>query len=207
VVLDEILGNATPAYVGLGGFGFVLAIIVFVRFRRAIFSLAGSTLKYVLSIHLGRFFVNNVLQVIQWWVVLPDAPFSAWATLLVILVALNRIPFIPSRDLAFAGVGISTASSLGVPVPAVAGMLLTRSIIDRALNVGLFTILTIREAEPLSADLDDEEVSLFGSGKDDNAAPEGRSKDKDPNASAEPASGAPVPTESDNQEETHISSS
>lgn len=207
VVLDEILGNATPAYVGLGGFGFVLAIIVFVRFRQAIFSLAGSTLQYVLSIHLGRFFVNNALQVVQWWVVLPDAPFSAWATLLVILVALNRIPFIPSRDLAFAGVGISTAGSLGVPVPAVAGMLLTRSIIDRALNVGLFTILSIREANPLSTDLDGEEVSLFGASKEDDATAQKDDKDGSENAAPELASNAQLSAESDNQEEKHIPSS
>lgn len=158
VALDELLGDATPGYIAVGGFAFVLIIGLFVRFRRTIFALSGRTLGFVLGIHLARFLLSSILQVLQWWVVLPDAPFSAWATLLVIFVVMNRIPFLPSRDLVFAGVGIKASATLGVPGPAVAGMLLTRSVIDRVLNAGFFTLFSLTDREGL-LDLEDENVS------------------------------------------------
>ncbi|PEN12323.1 hypothetical protein CRI94_14980 [Longibacter salinarum] len=145
VALEELIGNATPGYIALGGLAFIMIIGLFVRFRKTLFTLGAGTLGYVLSIHFARFVVTSVVQVIQWWVVVPDAPFQAWATLLVILVALNRIPFIPSRDLVFAGVGIQASESLGVPVAVVAGMLLSRSVIDRVLNFALFTALSVKD--------------------------------------------------------------
>lgn len=157
VAMEELIGNATPGYIVIGGFAFVLAVGLFVRFRRTLFALGTKTLGFILSVHLARFLLSSVLQVAQWWVVLPDAPFSAWATLLVIFVVMNRIPFLPSRDLAFAGVGIEASAALGVPGPAVAGMLLTRSVIDRVLNVGFFTVLSIRDREGLF-ELDPDEV-------------------------------------------------
>lgn len=145
VAVGALVDQTTPAYVALGGLAFVMVVGLFVRFRKAIFTLGSRTLVYVLGIHFLRFAASTTLQVVQWWVVLPDAPFSAWATLLVIFVAMNRIPFIPSRDLAFAGVGIEASAALGVPVPVVAGMLLTRSAIDRVLNFGLFALLSARD--------------------------------------------------------------
>jgi hypothetical protein len=149
VAMEELIGNATPGYVAVGGFAFVLIAGLFVRFRRTLFALGTRTLGFILGVHLARFLLSSVLQVAQWWVVLPDAPFSVWATLLVIFVVMNRIPFLPSRDLAFAGVGIEASAALGVPGPAVAGMLLTRSVIDRVLNVGFFTVLSVRDREGL----------------------------------------------------------
>jgi hypothetical protein len=143
VALDELLGNATPGYVALGGVALILMGGLVVQFRDAIFSLGARTLGVLLSIHFGRFLLSSILQVVQWWVVLPDAPFSAWATLLVVFIVMNRIPFLPSRDLVFAGVGIEASASLGVPGPAVAGMLLTRSAIDRVLNFGFFTFFSV----------------------------------------------------------------
>ena len=149
VALDELLGNATPGYVALGGVALLLVGGLVVQFRDAIFSLGAGTLSILLSIHFGRFLLSSILQVVQWWVVLPDAPFSAWATLLVVFIVTNRIPFLPSRDLVFAGVGIEASASLGVPGPAVAGMLLTRSVIDRVLNFGFFTLFSVWDDEEI----------------------------------------------------------
>lgn len=157
VALDDLLGDTTPGYVALGGFAFVLVVGLFVRFRGTLFALGTRALGFVFGMHLLRFLLNSILQVVQWWVVLPNAPFSAWATLLVILVVTNRIPFIPSRDLVFAGVGIEASASLGVPGPAVAGMLLTRSVIDRVLNVGFFVFFTFTDREA-AIDLDTEDL-------------------------------------------------
>lgn len=174
VALNELLGDATPGYVALGAFAFVLLVGLAVRFRRTLFTLGSRTLGFVFSMHLLRFLLSNVLQVVQWWVVLPDAPFSAWATLLVLLVVTNRIPFIPSRDLVFAGVGIEASVSLGVPGPAVAGMLLTRSVIDRVLNVGFFVFFTFTDREgTIEVDDDLSEDALEEAGAVSESEPSG----------------------------------
>ena len=146
VALDDLLGNATPGYVALGAFAMILVGGLAVRFRKTIFSLGTRTLGFVLSIHLARFLASSVLQVLQWWVVLPDAPFRAWATLLVIFVVMNRIPFLPSRDLAFAGVGIEASAALGHEL--LLGVV-----------IGFFARLSVRATEGALDVSDDEEAA------------------------------------------------
>jgi len=163
VALDEIMTDATPGYWVGGGVVVALVIGLIVQFRRSLFTLPRNLLGWMFGIHGGRFLLSNVLQVVQWWVVIPDAPFSAWATLLAVLIVTNRIPFLPSRDLFFAGAGIGMAAELGIPVAVVAGMLLVRSALDRILNTGLFgaTLLWERyqETPELTQYMDEESDS------------------------------------------------
>lgn len=147
VALDAILDDPAPGYVAGGAVALALAAGLVIAFRGAIFYLSGRVLARIAGLHATRFLLMYVLQVVQWWVVIPEAPFSAWATLLVVSVVTNRIPFLPSRDLVFAGAGIELAAGLGVPVAAVAGMLLVRSAIDRLLNLGFFAGTTLIERQ------------------------------------------------------------
>lgn len=160
IALDAFMDDPTPGYVVGAVFVFALVVALVTQFRQSIFHLSGGLLATIAGIHAGRFLLGYVLQVVQWWVVLPDAPFSAWATLLVVLVITARIPFLPSRDLVFAGAGIEMSASLGVPVAAVAGMLLVRSAIDRVLNFGFFTGTTLWERHRDVA-ITDEDVAAF----------------------------------------------
>lgn len=145
VAVLDALNNPAPVYLVGGGLALAGVAAALVRFRRTLFFLPARTVLFIAGVHGGRFVVNYVLQVVQWWVVVPEAPFSAWATLLALFVVMNRIPLLPSRDLLFAGAGIELAASLGVPTATVAGMLLVRSGIERALNLGLFAGATAWE--------------------------------------------------------------
>lgn len=197
VALDELLGNATPGYVAVGGFALVLVVGLFVRFRRTIFAVGARTLGVLFGIHFGRFFLSSILQVVQWWVVLPDAPFSAWATLLVVFIVTNRIPFLPSRDLVFAGVGIEASASLGVPGPAVAGMLITRSVIDRVLNFGFFTLFTLTDREEIfDLEAEDRSGEAVGPGDLEPGSGGPTSKEKEADAAAGTESSAERPPSS-----------
>lgn len=160
VALDAILGNPAPGYLAVIAFALILVAALFVQFRRSIFHLTESLLAKIAGLHVARFLLSYVLQVIQWWVVLPDVSFSAWATLLVVLTVMNRIPFLPSRDLIFAGAGIELSAALGIPVAPVAGMLLVRSGIDRVLNFGLFTATTVWEQRN-GASIETDDVAAF----------------------------------------------
>lgn len=135
--LDAVTLPSGPAVAGVVAVA-VLAAALLVRFRRALFHIEGRMMGVLWAVHFGRFFLSNVLQVLQWYVVVPEAPFQAWAVLLTALVITNRIPLLPSKDLLFVGVGVELSSMLGIPMATVAGMLLVRSVVDKVLNLALF---------------------------------------------------------------------
>ena len=123
----------------------VLGLAVY-GFRHAIFSLPRRDLMFMAAVHLTRFLAGFVIQVVQWWSVVPDAPFSSWATLLSAMIVTNRIPFLPSKDILFAGAGIELSAVVGVPAAVMAGMLLVRTGIDKTLNAGFFLFAQSRQA-------------------------------------------------------------
>ena len=123
----------------------VLGLAVY-GFRHAIFSLPRRDLMFMSAVHLTRFLAGFMIQVVQWWSVVPDAPFSSWATLLSAMIVTNRIPFLPSRDILFAGAGIELSAVVGVPAAVMAGMLLVRTGIDKILNAGFFLFAQSRQA-------------------------------------------------------------
>ncbi|MEX1055988.1 MAG: hypothetical protein WED81_08145 [Rhodothermales bacterium] len=138
IAIDAFAADPSPYYAGLIGFAVFLVAALALRFRDALFTLPTRVLGAVGAAHLVRFLVGYVLQVAQWWIVLPSAPFESWATLLVLFVVINRIPFLPSSDLVFVSAGVGLTPLLGIPVAPVVSMLIVRSAADRLLNLGFF---------------------------------------------------------------------
>lgn len=134
----ELIGNPRPAYL-LGGL-VVLAVVFLVifRFRRTLFGMAARVVGYLIVTHSVRLSVVHVLQVLQWWVVWPEAPLNVWATMLVIATITNRLPLLPAKDLIGVSAILGTVGMLNVPEAVVAGMLLSRSVIDKILNLVVF---------------------------------------------------------------------
>ena len=139
IELDDFIEQPSPIYVALGALavGFLAATVY--RFRGIIFSIPRRLLPLLGAAHLSRFMISYVMQIAAWWIVLPSTPFQTWATLLVVFVLINRIPFLPSSDLVFVSAGAGISPMLDVPAAPVVGMLLVRSAIDRLLNLLLFT--------------------------------------------------------------------
>lgn len=136
--------RADALYVGAGCFATFLVATLLVRFRHVLFTLPRPLLVMTGAVHLSRFFLGYVLQVLQWWVVLPEVSMQTWAILLCVFVVINRIPLLPSSDLVFVGVGAELTPLLDVPVAPVVGMLLVRSALDRLLNLLFFTLTAMR---------------------------------------------------------------
>ena len=92
-------------------------------------------------------------QVVQWMVVMPEVSLQTWFSFLAVLLVISRIPLLPSRDLIFVGAGIELSRFLDVPPAPIAGMLLVQSVLDKLLNLVLFTLLSRadRDAAPLDA--------------------------------------------------------
>ncbi|MBT8399942.1 MAG: hypothetical protein KJO98_05660 [Rhodothermia bacterium] len=134
----ELIGNPRPVYL-LGGLA-VLAVVFLViyRFRRTLFGMPAKVVGYLIVTHSVRLSVVHVLQVLQWWVVWPEAPLKVWATMLVIATITNRLPLLPAKDLIGVSAILGTVGMLNIPEPVVAGMLLSRSVIDKILNLIVF---------------------------------------------------------------------
>lgn len=152
VALGDFVDNTAQLYVGGSVVLGLLGGLLMVRFRRVLFSLPRRDVQVLGAVHVSRFLLGYVLQVLQWWVVLPGAPFETWALLLVVFVLINRIPFLPSSDLVFVSAGAGLSPMLDVPVAPVVGMLLVRSAIDRLLNAAFFgATLLVRKTRSVPA--------------------------------------------------------
>jgi hypothetical protein len=123
----------------------LVAAALGVRFRRSIFWLSGRVLATLLFIHLARLILVNVLQLLQWSVVLPEVSLNAWLTLIALLIITSRIPLLPARELIFIGAGLELSEAVGMPVAGLAGMLLVASVMDKTLNLLLFSLATLSE--------------------------------------------------------------
>lgn len=124
-----------------GVFLMALGILAY-RFRRKILTLDRRTTAVVMGIHLLRLLLVQLLQVVQWHVVMPEVPVIHWATLLALQIVITRIPLIPSRDLVFLGAGIEVAGWIRVSTPGMAGMLLASSVLSKIMNLGMFLLVS-----------------------------------------------------------------
>jgi len=74
--------------------------------RRQIFSLARSELWMVFGIHIGRIVVTTLLSAVLWALVLPDVAIGWWVVLSAIRLLVSRLPFVPNKDVVFAGIAV-----------------------------------------------------------------------------------------------------
>lgn len=138
VVLVDVIGQRNVLYVLIALGGFVVIALAATRFHRTLFSLGAGVAAALFGTHLLRFILIYSLQMLQWYVVLPEAPLSVWATILVVSTLTSRIPFLPARDLFAIGAVLGVSHLLDASQATIAGMLMTRSALDKLLNVTLF---------------------------------------------------------------------
>lgn len=138
IAFADLVRGQNPIHLAVG-LGIVLLLAsAALTFRRALFSLPARIVATLFAIHTGRFVLGYVLQVAQWWVVLPEAPFEVWGTMLAVMTVMNRLPLVPARDLVSIGAILGMADMLAASEAVLAGMLLARSGIDRVLNAAFF---------------------------------------------------------------------
>lgn len=86
---------------------FVIATsLVPLLWRRQIFSLQRGELWMVFSVHVGRIIVTTVLSAVLWHLVLPNVQIGWWLVLAAIRMLVSRLPFVPNKDVVFAGIAV-----------------------------------------------------------------------------------------------------
>lgn len=170
VVLPEIIERHGVAYT-VGGV-LVAAVIIYaaVKFRRAVLKLPGRLLITLFGLHVCRLLLVQVLQILQWKVVVPEIDLSVWFTFLAIQIIMQGIPLLPSRDLLFVSAGIEMAGVLEISRAAIAGLFVLQSVLDKCTNLTAFIVVSLWDRRALddfpglegegSEELDERNTSL-----------------------------------------------
>jgi hypothetical protein len=88
-----------------------LALIVAVSlgaplFGRRIFSLSRRELWTVFGLHMLRITFTTVLTAWAWHLVLPEVTIGWWLVLSAVRLLVSRLPFVPNKDIIFAGIAV-----------------------------------------------------------------------------------------------------
>lgn len=79
---------------------------VILFFRRSIFSLDRGELAFIFTMQLARILASVILSAALWHLAMPSAPIALWFVLATIRLLISRLPFVPNKDVVFAGVAI-----------------------------------------------------------------------------------------------------
>jgi len=74
--------------------------------RRQIFTLARPQLAFIFSMHVARIVLLTGLSALLWHLVLPSVPVVWWLLLATIRLLISRLPFVPNKDVVFAGLAV-----------------------------------------------------------------------------------------------------
>jgi hypothetical protein len=87
--------------------GAVLAISIAVMFfHKRIFSLPRGDLVFIYKIHMLRIGAKTALLALLWHIDLPGVPILWWLFLATIRLLVSRLPFVPNKDVVFAGLAV-----------------------------------------------------------------------------------------------------
>lgn len=149
-----VLSHAALRHLAAGAFGFwagatvliaALAPIAFI-FRRHFMVLTARTALFVLGVHAARFVIGQLFILAQWHVVMPGIGLNTLVTLLAVQMLINRIPFLPNRDLLFIGIGIELSGVLALPQARLASLLVATSALQQALHLAVILATSARMA-------------------------------------------------------------
>jgi len=154
VVLGELDASGWIAGRWVAVVGGVVLLVglwtLLVRFRHYVFALPRRAAARVAALHLGRHVLTNAGLVTMWHLAQPDVGVGVWLTFAAVLVVIERLPFLPSKDLVFLGAGVELSKGMAVATAAMAGMLLVQSGAFKVLNLLVFltTSLLLRGDMP-----------------------------------------------------------
>jgi hypothetical protein len=119
---------------------------VLFRFRKRLFFLSTRLLFIVLGIHTVRLIATQMLQALQWALVMPQVSFDVWLLFLTVQLLILQIPLIPNPDLLFLAVGVRLTGSVGVSQADLAALLLATTIFKQVTNLGTLAVSTLLTA-------------------------------------------------------------
>lgn len=100
-------GNVLATSIGV----VMVTSLVIMFFRNGLLSLPRSQLWFVFVVHCARIIANTGLSALAWHLILPTVSIGTWLLLSTVRLLLSRLPLIPNKDIAFAGIATLLAVS------------------------------------------------------------------------------------------------
>jgi len=141
--------------------GIVLAVVlglVIYRFRNYVIHMKWSTAASIFGIQMLRLIFVQALNLMMFYVVMPQTELYVWFTYLSLEIILSRIPFLPNKDFIFVSLSITMAGNLSVSESEIAGLMLTRSVLGKILNFIFFAMFNFIRPKGLD-EITNEQVS------------------------------------------------
>jgi hypothetical protein len=100
-------------HLGLDGKAFVLSTVfvtiislAMLVLRKRLFTLPRDELQRIAAIHLARIIATVLLSAVMWHLLLPTVGLSWWLLLATLRQLVSRLPFLPNKDVVFAGLAV-----------------------------------------------------------------------------------------------------
>lgn len=122
----------------------VLFIILATIFRQKLYGLNFKESSYIFSIHSFRTITLAVLQVLQWYVVIPLAGFKLLFNFVAIQMVIGKIPFVPNKELIFISLSIYLAQFIELPLEQFTSLLIVNLILEKLF--GLFALFLYQKS-------------------------------------------------------------
>ncbi len=100
-------GNVLASSIGV----VLVTSLVIMFFRNGLLSLPKPELWFVFVVHCARIVANTGLSALAWHLILPMVGLGPWLLLSTVRLLLSRLPLIPNKDIAFAGIATLLAVS------------------------------------------------------------------------------------------------
>lgn len=141
-VLDWI-SNQNQTYFWGGLILIVVIVALFLKFRHHVISMPLKTAYKIFGIQTFRQLLGQTFNLLMYYVVMPDVPFYIWFTFIAMEIILSRIPFLPNRDLIFAGMSISLSGNIAIEKDAIAGIVIAKSVLNKIGSLGVFALANL----------------------------------------------------------------
>jgi len=158
-VLDWI-SNQHQTYFWGGLILIVVIVALFLKFRHHVISMPLRTAYKIFGIQTFRQLLGQTFNLLMYYVVMPEVPFYIWFTFIAMEIILSRIPFLPNRDLIFAGMSITLSGNIAIEKDAIAGIVIAKSVLNKIGSLGVFALANLFKQTDMVPEPDDDVGSL-----------------------------------------------
>lgn len=118
----------------------------FLIFSKRVFSLPRGRLWWIFNIHCLRIVVDSALLACAWYFAMPDASLGIWMLLAVARLLVQRLPFLPNKDLLFVNFAIIMIGQ-GQAISELLAFMAALTLLGHAVLILAFAVISVLRKE------------------------------------------------------------
>lgn len=159
IIFIEWLIDHNKAYFFGGSLLVITILVLFISFRRFVITMPMNKAYKIFGIQMFRLVFLQFVNVLMYYVVLPETPLYVWFSLISVEIILSRIPFLPNRDLIFVGMSIGLADGLMVSQSDIAGIMVARAALGKLFNLLSFGLANLAKKSTIVPEVENGHVT------------------------------------------------